>query len=1667
MSQAVDWALIDRNGRKFTLPHSMVFLGREEECDISLHSRSVDKRHAVITHDHYENKFKLKDLGSHNGTYVNDGKVSEQTYVTLEHGDTIRFGYDPMVYRMERIDEVPHLEDVPNADSQPPKVISPHPPVSKVLSPTENLPVWAKREPRETHTPPSGRLGPSHMAECQGCMVEGRIRHTCHISDDAISDVGSSVSDDGHLKHTCIEHRDSGFHSGVTSPRSQDYRAWHDPRAPPQRDYPTGPSTRDISYSQTNPMYEYHNRATQDLRGPYDDIRGSYQTQHPMMSKYRDPYSPRGGELRDYPPGYNTPPGVTPRTFYREQMDPLERPPGRMERHYYDTTHPSFRPDYPQDYRHPPEYYQVEPHRHPMDRSPYRHPPNGPHPGGPPPPGTDYRMYDRQSQMEYPPSRDPHHTFPNDVPHRDADMPVKQRDITTNNKENQLSSKALENEDLDEDKDIDTLKKGTPLYGQPSWWGEGDIDKEPTRDTKDDVINANVDTNNIERPSSLTLDNKSNSAHDQDSKYQTISMDIPQKDSLDTPERAKYRGTPPERDNISRDSLGSSSASEGSKPNTSMPGTPAKTMDSTMSKSEPAEPPLEHVEHQPMAFTVDLGEEDTKNPRLSMGEGVSAFLPSKVRRSLREKKTKKEKDATREISPVEQAKLTELWDSANYSGALKGAKKKSKSSGHVSDGNMENGSDHDDEDTKRPKGKKCDIGRDMPQPKVSQGQPKSTKTRTNEAIQSTTSSSTDFLINKMFESSNNRITAPTSKEQPTEYSLYSEAKDYDNQKAATLPRAKKSRSKSPRCEHSVAHQDNTVADDIDKTSEAGTYTIDQDLKDQKEVNDARSSIDKYFNVNPDDEDIDVTIPMYRPPVEGHEHEKEADLERLESKRSAGVIESMEAEVGSAVNGYSQENEPTKLSSDAPKWVTQWASLAGQKPPKPPQSGSPIGGRRVGERGSTDNSRPLRKSKSGVASRRHDTQSPSSTSPITTPKSDILSPKSDSTKSSGSTPSSRSKYSFETQSPVRDIVKESRDSTLKSRSKSPSVISDVLSTARYDDETTKSAQNLDKHFDVIETSRSVASLDTQVLLKDTEDVVAALANRLSYSSPKLSKSASASAKRRSQYRSQDISDMIGSPGYSGDSDETDVSSTTGVVNGVDEPAQPPPVRHSPRTSKPPAHKSTNVKSKEKIVKTQGAKTGPRKSLPSSLEGLDDASSDFSEGSPRFARRNSGTSRGVKTPASMGLKTNRAFALRKARLEDEGTTDTPRSEISDVSSVTTSSVTSSRASTKASKSRARHKSLGGIVDDDRSIHTPRTDISLGAKIAQKSRDNARSMNRADGGRFSMRGTKTSLESRENDLKSGRTPLHQRTTSKTTPKSTPKSGTNPRAASPRSDEYKAWQRRNKYDARKAVADDKNKKKSERTKKMNRSQSFTTPEDLRRRGSDTADDISSEDFSYYDDHERSRSPHSKEIAKFSSDLSRDISSLASDVPLEPPQKIGGILTSNRSVFKTPSPQRSPISPRVRNGPVTREIDGSICNRSPAESYDSVMVSSIYQLSLKLRATSDRLIEKLREDREVNDLPSPIDDLIDSMDDIPAANQELAGIVKHLRRVEHHVKVIDRTLYPAPAGSPKAERNEHKMYIQEIKRIRNEIDGFEPIDSARGEQSDSESGDLEGSEFY
>ena len=72
----------------FDLHQDSILIGRVNTCDIELPIQSISRRHAEITQDNQD--YYLADLGSGNGTFLNNKKLPAQAKQLLKNGDVIR-----------------------------------------------------------------------------------------------------------------------------------------------------------------------------------------------------------------------------------------------------------------------------------------------------------------------------------------------------------------------------------------------------------------------------------------------------------------------------------------------------------------------------------------------------------------------------------------------------------------------------------------------------------------------------------------------------------------------------------------------------------------------------------------------------------------------------------------------------------------------------------------------------------------------------------------------------------------------------------------------------------------------------------------------------------------------------------------------------------------------------------------------------------------------------------------------------------------------------------------------------------------------------------------------------------------------------------------------------------------------------------------------------------------------------------------------------------------------------------------------------------------------------------------------------------------------------------------------------------------------------------------
>ncbi len=77
-------------GQRVSVPvNASIVIGRHPDCNFSINDDSVSRRHAEVTNDGNGN-FTIKDLGSTNGTHVNDTPIRRLR--SLANGDRLRIG---------------------------------------------------------------------------------------------------------------------------------------------------------------------------------------------------------------------------------------------------------------------------------------------------------------------------------------------------------------------------------------------------------------------------------------------------------------------------------------------------------------------------------------------------------------------------------------------------------------------------------------------------------------------------------------------------------------------------------------------------------------------------------------------------------------------------------------------------------------------------------------------------------------------------------------------------------------------------------------------------------------------------------------------------------------------------------------------------------------------------------------------------------------------------------------------------------------------------------------------------------------------------------------------------------------------------------------------------------------------------------------------------------------------------------------------------------------------------------------------------------------------------------------------------------------------------------------------------------------------------------------
>src|SRR2546423_8410627 len=89
-----------RKGATFPLSADQITIGRDSASSVWLNHASVSRRHCIIQRENDD--FKISDLDSYNGTFVNGIPVKEQI---LNHADQLRIGSIELIFLTQEGEE--------------------------------------------------------------------------------------------------------------------------------------------------------------------------------------------------------------------------------------------------------------------------------------------------------------------------------------------------------------------------------------------------------------------------------------------------------------------------------------------------------------------------------------------------------------------------------------------------------------------------------------------------------------------------------------------------------------------------------------------------------------------------------------------------------------------------------------------------------------------------------------------------------------------------------------------------------------------------------------------------------------------------------------------------------------------------------------------------------------------------------------------------------------------------------------------------------------------------------------------------------------------------------------------------------------------------------------------------------------------------------------------------------------------------------------------------------------------------------------------------------------------------------------------------------------------------------------------------------------------------
>ncbi|MFQ5844098.1 MAG: FHA domain-containing protein [Planctomycetota bacterium] len=101
--------LVTVSGSRISLePGGSYVLGRGRDCDVVVEDLVCSRKHARILVPKQMSMVLLEDLGSRNGSYLNEAKIDGRAH--LSHGDRVRIGTSVFLFQSEEQDTVDEID---------------------------------------------------------------------------------------------------------------------------------------------------------------------------------------------------------------------------------------------------------------------------------------------------------------------------------------------------------------------------------------------------------------------------------------------------------------------------------------------------------------------------------------------------------------------------------------------------------------------------------------------------------------------------------------------------------------------------------------------------------------------------------------------------------------------------------------------------------------------------------------------------------------------------------------------------------------------------------------------------------------------------------------------------------------------------------------------------------------------------------------------------------------------------------------------------------------------------------------------------------------------------------------------------------------------------------------------------------------------------------------------------------------------------------------------------------------------------------------------------------------------------------------------------------------------------------------------------------------------